>query len=900
MTILERADPGRSRGGVDADAAGTATTGFEIPPNFVPPPPPREVGKFLPIPLTSHFAHLPISARSPAPPPSHAPPPYRHGISLSLSHLSSLCLSHPPPPPPSNAKATGVANLGNTCYMNATLQALAHAPELCHALDAECHLRRCPVALRNERRRRRHARELVRASSAASSPDGGGDADADAKGHRRSQSAGSDGSSGSGGSSESSSKRRRKGGLSCVDGGAGGADSLPDYEFCTLCELERLLGRVHSRPEEALDGDDAAADDDDCRDAFRAPPPDGGGDCAATARDGPFVPEAFVSGFMSKVAPWFRRGVQEDSHEFLRLLIDAMQTSCKGARAASADRGPSSSSSSKRVNNAGEDEEYPFRLFRGTVESNVTCSACRSTSTKIDPIEDIGLDILPVRSSSEGNPPQAGLSRGGGGASMSASRSTSPTTNMPLADVTQALERFISSEHLDSGYKCERCGKLGKATKTSKLASIPPILTLHLKRFRYGSGKKAGGGGGAYYQSENGGGSTSGTRSSGRSARGSVPQAADYEGSNVGPSGSAKIEGHVGFGPVLDIKPYLTPQLQQTVFQRAICRLFAVVVHSGKNSHSGHYVAYVHNVTKKEWWMMDDAKVVRSSWDEVRNAEAYMLFYRVTSHPVAMQLKSIADRKEDRARRVMEEIRRREDAARAAVEAKKAEAINAARAAAVTLQDLVEKKTPDAMTVAAPSPSDAEDPTAGGVPLGKRQRPAVASGEEWARLATTLSPDYLPLFTRIQEFIAENVTFSPEFFSYITEEYNRMNSKLSIARRVRNNKRMKTLLGRGPGGVYPPEDVIGGAVDIQGGILDLFHQVSIMFKNTNKGSGGGMESFLLPKIDSGMATPTSADVAAKEGEKPASKVTSVTTEFVPASPELIIPQDNVESYDGAL
>jgi len=627
------------------------------------------------------------------------------------------------------------------------------------------------------------------------------------------------------------------------------------------------------------------------------------------------VPEAFVSGFMSKVAPWFRRGVQEDSHEFLRLLIDAMQTSCKGARAASAgaDGGPPSSSSSKRGSNAGDDEEYPFRLFRGTVESNVTCSACRSTSCKIDPIEDIGLDILPVRSSSEGHPPQAGLSRGGsgayggGGASMSASRSTSPTSNMPLADVTQALERFISSEHLDSGYKCERCGKLGKATKTSKLASIPPILTLHLKRFRYGSGKKAGGGGGAYYQGEIGGGSNSGTRSSGRSARGSGPQAADYEGSNVGPSGSAKIEGHVGFGPVLDIKPYLTPQLQQTVFQRAICRLFAVVVHSGKNSHSGHYVAYVHNVTKKEWWMMDDAKVVRSSWDEVRNAEAYMLFYRVTSHPVAMQLKSIADRKEERARRVMEEIRRREEAVRAAVEAKKAEAINAARAAAVALQDLVERnvddsheKTPDAMTAAAPSPSDAEDPTAGGVPLGKRQRPAVASGEEWARLATALSPEYLPLFTRIQEFIAENVTFSPEFFSYITEEYNRMNSKLSIARRVRNNKRMKTLLGRGPGGVYPPEDVLGGAVDIQGGILDLFHQISIMYKNTNKGSGGGMESFLLPKIDSGTATPTSADVAVKEDNKSASKVTTVTTEFVPASPELIIPQDNVENYDGAL
>ena len=76
MTILERADPGRSSGGVDADAAGTATTGFEIPPNFVPPPPPREVGKFLPIPPTSHFAHLPISARSPRPaPPLTLPSP---------------------------------------------------------------------------------------------------------------------------------------------------------------------------------------------------------------------------------------------------------------------------------------------------------------------------------------------------------------------------------------------------------------------------------------------------------------------------------------------------------------------------------------------------------------------------------------------------------------------------------------------------------------------------------------------------------------------------------------------------------------------------------------------------------------------------------------------------------
>lgn len=44
----------------------------------------------------------------------------------------------------------------------------------------------------------------------------------------------------------------------------------------------------------------------------------------------------------------------------------------------------------------------------------------------------------------------------------------------------------------------------------------------------------------------------------------------------------------------------------------------------------------------------------------------------------------------------------------------------------------------------------------------------------------------------------------------------------------------------------------------------------------------------------------SADVAVEEEDKPVSKDSAVTTEFVPARPELIIPQDNVENYDGAL
>ena len=219
----------------------------------------------------------------------------------------------------------------------------------------------------------------------------------------------------------------------------------------------------------------------------------------------------------------------------------------------------------------------------------------------------------------EVSPPiPAGNNRGG---TDRTSRNVSPVPSPFLYDVETAFQRFSQPETLDSGYKCEKCSRIGKATKESRLASIPPILTLHLKRFRYGTGVGNG---------------DAGSRRAARSEVGQLLAGSEL----YGKSGSAKIEGHVKFPVLLNLQPFLTEDLQANSKGDTLCRLFAVIVHAGANSHSGHYVSYVRHLTRNEWWKCDDGRVTLVTVDEVCRQEAYMLFYRVVQHPVTTRLES--------------------------------------------------------------------------------------------------------------------------------------------------------------------------------------------------------------------------------------------------------------------
>lgn len=657
--------------------------------------------------------------------------------------------------------ARPVANLGNTCYMNAVLQALAHAPELCLAMDCNPHSITCPIAASNASKQLDRSYQSIETQQQAprSSPTSSPDVANAGNGSR----SGVNGAPAGGAPTRKSRRTGRKSprNSDVIDGTTLGAlntsnesHSNDGIKFCTLCEVERHMREVHDQ----------------------------------TSSDKAVVPESIVHGFFDEVAPWFKLGIQEDSHEFLRLLIDAMQKSCRRARrsylqnvkqnhdaaysAVDADETKSDDTDSRKdiddltktdlvetkaehvsvqsnlhspivksPRSQSNDKEYPFSLFRGSVESKVVCCHCQATSSTLDPIEDVGLEVA---SSTEITGMQNQVSGVSGSQAVSTSVSSSP-----LLDVQTAFQRYASTEALDSGYKCEKCGKVGRATKQSRLASIPPILTLHLKRFRYGGNETRTSNSTGVPVNSSGSGNvvatptssmpTRATRSTRSSEVSQLLGATDYF--VAGKSGSAKIEGHIKFDPVFDLRPYLTKELQDQ-HTNMFCRLFAVIVHAGKNSHSGHYISYVRNVTMNEWYKMDDSRVSPATLQEVLNAEAYMLFYRVVQHPISIMLEELYNKK-----KIEQENIKHDKALMTSDHPSTNTAVD------VCVDELTTKVS---------------DPISTSTEIRKRantsDRVAVDSsmeGEEWLRTKTNVPPYLHGIVRKAQQVIADNIEVTP-------------------------------------------------------------------------------------------------------------------------------------------
>lgn len=148
------------------------------------------------------------------------------------------------------------------------------------------------------------------------------------------------------------------------------------------------------------------------------------------------------------------------------------------------------------------------------------------------------------------------------------------------SSLQRALQAFTAPEMLDAQnkYLCERCKRRSCATKRLTIHNAPHVLTIQLKRFRANAVRW-------------------------RDAR--------------------KITKFVEFPDRLSLKPFMSSPSNA---HSALYQLYAVLVHQGESTRSGHYYCFVRNANNV-WYCLNDSQVSQVAAARVMQQQAYILFY---------------------------------------------------------------------------------------------------------------------------------------------------------------------------------------------------------------------------------------------------------------------------------
>ncbi|KAF9578718.1 hypothetical protein BGW38_005349, partial [Lunasporangiospora selenospora] len=145
-----------------------------------------------------------------------------------------------------------------------------------------------------------------------------------------------------------------------------------------------------------------------------------------------------IVGRLRNIGKQFRIGRQEDSHEFARYLIDALQKSCLIGY-------------DSKLDNRIKETTIIHQIFGGYFQSQVKCMKCGYESNTFETYLDVSLDIRNAES------------------------------------VQKALRDYTKPDLLTKSnqYKCDKCKVLVDARKQMTIYEAPNILSVHLKRFTF-------------------------------------------------------------------------------------------------------------------------------------------------------------------------------------------------------------------------------------------------------------------------------------------------------------------------------------------------------------------------------------------------------------------------------
>ncbi|KAK2720325.1 ubiquitin carboxyl-terminal hydrolase 33-like isoform X2 [Artemia franciscana] len=238
--------------------------------------------------------------------------------------------------------------------------------------------------------------------------------------------------------------------------------------------------------------------------------------------------------------------------------------------------------------------------FDGRIISTVQCLTCLRASSNLETFQDLS---LPIPTKEQVNLIQNNMSSFQQSVSIMEKHLlqgwlywlwswTFGWFSGPTVSLYDCLSGFFGSDELkgDNMYSCERCKKLRNGIKKATLMELPEVLTVHLKRFRHEM------------------------------------------------NCSTKISNRVTFPLTgLNLRPYACSDSPSRVMTYD---LVGVIVHHGTVG-GGHYTAYALNNITKSWYEYDDNIVRQVSPETVENCQAYVLFYRKSCANTCAELASL-------------------------------------------------------------------------------------------------------------------------------------------------------------------------------------------------------------------------------------------------------------------
>jgi ubiquitin C-terminal hydrolase len=218
-------------------------------------------------------------------------------------------------------------------------------------------------------------------------------------------------------------------------------------------------------------------------------------------------------------------------------------------------------------------------IFAGQLQSTVTCTVCSHNSFTFDPFLDLSIPI--VRNNNTSSPSKSG---GIYFPSIAGSRNDN-NENSNKCSLKECLDKFLSEEILDGDemFTCEKCKIKQKCTKKLSIYKYPKVLVIQMKRFRYNSISRD------------------------------------------------KVNTNVDFPfDSLDMFPYISNDTQKKLNNNhPMYDLCGFSNHIG-SLHGGHYVAHINvfdESNKSRWLCFNDASITNVKDIKSITSSAYVLFY---------------------------------------------------------------------------------------------------------------------------------------------------------------------------------------------------------------------------------------------------------------------------------